>query len=500
VSRHRLGTLLFVLFLALFVLWQSAGLEVFEADYDEGVYLSEARLLRDGYVLYREIKTPSPPLFIWGLAASFAVAGGPTVEAARLAVILTGALGLAAVALSAGRIAPRHGLLAGWVAALLLAFFPRWYLYGRYAMADVPSLSVSLLAVALALRAWPKGSRRWLALAGAGAALALLVKILAAYTAPLLALVVLLRDRPTNSLTSWLRHFFVDGLVTLAGFAVPLVVTLPLIDLSAAYDLLFRFPWEAGRQWTDPVNALRLMAIFLGEHVGWTLLGLVGIAWLIRGRAWRAAILIAGWLLLVVLMLSQHAPLWGHLMLPLVPPLAIGGGIAVAEAIAAWRARQREAGQGAAFPLVTAAALVAAILVWPVALQRDLATFTPVSRPTLLRTVLVPWLRATVPPDLPLISDDQMIAFRADRRVPPNLTDTSFTKIGSGFITAEELIATAERERPGAIIFWSDRFSAFPEWRAWVERHYTVACRYGENRVIFLRPDLAEGAESCQTS
>ncbi|MCZ7573701.1 MAG: glycosyltransferase family 39 protein [Ardenticatenaceae bacterium] len=492
---------LLLLVLVLFVGWQSANLDAFEPDYDEGVYLSEARLLHEGYTLYTEIKSPSPPLFIWGLATSFAVAGRAAVEPARVLIVLSGAMGLAALVAIGRRLAPAVGGFAGLLAVTLLVLFPRWSLYGRLAMSDIPSLSFTMLAVALALQSWPDGQRRWLGLAGAAAALALLTKMLATYAVPLLALIVLLgrwRDRERLSWTAWLQILLLDGLVTLIGFLVPVLLILPWLDVPAAYELLFRFHWEAGRAWTDPPNALRLMAIFLGEHAGWTLLALVGWAWLVRRRAWRSLALLIGWAALVVAMLSQHAPLWGHLLLPLVPPLTLAGGIALAESAAALlAARRAQAAARDRLVLITAAALLVAVPAWPVALHRDEALFSPVSRPTLLRTSVIPWLMATVPPDQPLVSDDPMIAFRAGRRLPPDLTDTSFTKIASGFLTVDELVAATQREQPAAIVFWSDRFASLPEWRAWVEKHYVVGCQYAPKRVLFLRPDLADRAPLC---
>lgn len=499
--RRNTSTLFLLLLFVLFAGWQSANLDAFELDYDEGVYLSEARLLREGYALYTDVKSPSPPLFIWGLATSFALSGQAATEPARLLIVLSGVVGLGAVAAIARRLAPWNAGWAGVFAALLLALFPRWYLYGRLAMADVPSLSLTLLAAALALQSWSDGRRGWLALAGAVAALALLTKMLAAYTAPLLALIVLLRGRPdgvAHFWAPWFRTFVLDGLVTLGGFLAPILLILPWLDLPAAYALVLQFPWEAGRAWIDPLNALRLMAIFLGEHVGWLLLGVLGAVWLVRRRAWRSLGLLLGWLLLVVAMLSQHAPLWGHLLLPLVPPLALAGCVALAESVT----RLVEARRRAVLRLdrlvgVTVAALAAAALAWPTAHARDVALFSPVSRPTLLRTKVVPWLMEAVPSDQPILSDDPMIAFRANRRLPADLTDTSFTKIASGFLTVDQLIVATTREQPAAIVFWSDRFDSLPEWRQWVEAHYMVGCQYAPKRVIFLRPDLAEKAAAC---
>ncbi|HYN88266.1 MAG TPA: glycosyltransferase family 39 protein, partial [Ardenticatenaceae bacterium] len=481
------------LMLALFLGWQSANLGAFAQDYDEGVYLSEAVLVREGYALYSEVKSPVPPLFIWGLVASFTVAGEANVEAARLAIVLSAALGLAAAAMIGRRLAPSAGARAGLPAAALLGLMPLWFLYARLAMTDVPSLSLTLAAIALALRSWRSERRAWLALGGATAAVALLIKLQAAYAAPLLALVVALRPRRERSGVRWLRGLALDGVMTLAGFLFPFVVVLPLLDLRSAYELVVRYHWEASRLFADRVASLRTVIAFLRQHLGWLLLAFTGLAWLAYRRAWRPAILLGGWFLLVVALLVEHAPLSGHLLLPLVPPLALAGGIALAEALAALRQGPPARGTSPyglrathyALLASTTAAVFLTLLLWPAAVRFDVGQILLPPRLPVLQHSVLPWLVSTVPIDQTIISDDAMVVFRARRRLPPNLTDTSFKRIRSGFLTADELIATAERERPAAIIFWSNRLARLPAWRAWVEGRYVLACQFGSNQAIF---------------
>ncbi|MBA3534949.1 MAG: glycosyltransferase family 39 protein, partial [Ardenticatenales bacterium] len=172
---------LLLLFVTFFVV-QARTLNTFEPDYDEGVYLAEAHLVAAGHGLYSEVHSASPPLFIWGIAAIFRAAGGPAVLAVRLVILLTGALGLAATARIGYRLAQPGGQeTAALYAALLLLWLPLWRYVGRVGMADIPSLSLSLLAIALALEGW-RGGRRWYALGGVAAGLALGIKLLAAYT------------------------------------------------------------------------------------------------------------------------------------------------------------------------------------------------------------------------------------------------------------------------------------------------------------------------------
>ena len=116
-------------------------------------------------------------------------------------------------------------------------------------------------------------------------------------------------------------------MVTLGGFLLPLLLSLPFIDVEQAYETVFYFHWASAADWVDRPAALALMATFHWEHLGWLVLACMGLFYLIQQRKWRVLAFLVGWELLVVVMLSEHAPLWGHLLLPLISPVIIAGGI-----------------------------------------------------------------------------------------------------------------------------------------------------------------------------
>ena len=485
------SVLLFVLLLAAFFVVQWMTLDVFGRDYDEGVYLAQSHLVSEGYALYNPVDSPLPPFFIWWLAAIFALLGTPSVLMARIAVVISGMLGLLSIAWISKQLlddkeqANPLPFVAAFSAAALLALFPRWALYGQVAMADVPSLSFSLLAIALALKGWAdERGRRWVFWGGVAAGVGMGIKFLAAYTAPVLALVVVLSYRASRPFTLW--RFIQDGTATLAGFLLPLLLSLFFIDVERAYETVFQFHWESAADWVDRPAALRLMATFHWEHVGWLLLALLGLFYLIQQRKWRILALLIGWELLVVVMLIEHAPLWGHLLLPLASPVIIAGGIALAEGVDALTQR---AWRVASLPVV---ALLLFLLLWPRALTTDKASTVPIpdDEAALLYSEVIPWLQDTVAEDEFVLTDSPMIATRAHRLVLPDKTDTSFTKLFSGFLTAEDLIHAAETQQPAAIIFWTDRFRSQDAWSAWVQEHYVIGYEKNETRRIFVRPDL----------
>jgi len=82
--------------------------------------------------------------------------------------------------------------------------------------------------------------------------------------------------------------------------------------------------------------------------------------------------------------------------------------------------------------------------------------------------------KVTLPGDF-IITDNQLVAFLADREVPPNLVDTSWVRMQTGQLTSDELIATTRRYQPQAVVFMTERIrSTAPEYEKWIESNYLL--------------------------
>ena len=189
VRRDRLFWIVLAGMLVAFLTLQLNHIEQFSWNDDEGIYMTQARLLHSGYRLYSEIFSSSPPLFISSLRLAFALLG-VSAQAARTVIVVYSTVGLLAVALIACEM---EGRLAGFSALLLLAITPDFFVLSRVCVGDIPSISVATLAIFVALRYYRSGRRFWLALAGVITALSLLLKLLSAFAVPLLVLTVALR-------------------------------------------------------------------------------------------------------------------------------------------------------------------------------------------------------------------------------------------------------------------------------------------------------------------
>jgi 4-amino-4-deoxy-L-arabinose transferase-like glycosyltransferase len=548
-QRNKLFWTALMIILLAFFLWQVNHLEGFRWDFDEGVYMMEARLLRIGYRLYADIFSPSPPLFIKSLSLAFALAG-PSAQVARAVVVAYSTLGLLSVALIAREL---QGWVAGLSAAVLLSITPDFFIYSRACIGDLPAISVAALAILTSLlyrrSRWKGGvlslngatvpSRGWLMLSGLALSAGILLKFLAVFAVPLVALIVIETHlSPLNSSPLLYRQhggrwrlMVMDLLWVGAFFGLPILLCLLVYEWGPIYEQVVEQQWMGRTAFKANVMAnLRQMVTYLLEDRGLAALALYGaLTGLILQRnkpaqqrhtvhqpqqRWP----VIAWLILVVLMLLNHAPLWPHLLTPLLFPLAILGGLGVEEVGHCLKLvgqkqcpepcpeRSRRAVGGRRTREVVGALMGAcALLVYGLNLPGLLrADGERLVAPQVPIDLFIPhFLQAVTHPDDFIITDEPLVAFWADRNAPPPLTDTSFVRMRTGFLTTEQLISLTEEYDPSAIVFWSSgRFAKnVPEYVDWVDERYTRVERFGERRKVYLRfrpsvvSDLSFGGE-----
>jgi len=102
--------------------------------------------------------------------------------------------------------------------------------------------------------------------------------------------------------------------------------------------------------------------------------------------------------------------------------------------------------------------------------------------------------RTTKPEDF-VITDELMIAFQADRKVPPPLCVPSTKRIVVGDLKVKELINATKRYAGQLIILWNDRFTQFPDYIRWVKANYRLVKSYDAQHQIYQKrsPDERPG-------
>jgi hypothetical protein len=86
-----------------------------------------------------------------------------------------------------------------------------------------------------------------------------------------------------------------------------------------------------------------------------------------------------------------------------------------------------------------------------------------------------------------IITDEQILAFFAERDVPPNLVDTSHMRISSGYLDSEMVIELAEQYRVKVIVLWTGRLKRLEDFVNYVKVNYELVKDYGSGHEVYVR-------------
>lgn len=457
--------------------WRAQNLAAFGPVNDEGAHLMWARLAVEGYPLYRETYAVQAPLFLETVGLAFRLAG-PTVQAGRWAILITGYGGLAA-ALSwlAFR---REGWPGAVAAMLLMAVSPLIFSLSRLVMAEIPATALAVLSIGWLLLFWEREpGRGWLALSGLAMGLSLITKALYPFLVAPVGLVLLIPKNPKKGGTIRLKRpgrVAVDSLIWGIGALIPPAAILLIYGPEAIYDQLiaFRGDLRAAIPLSGVENWAQFVAFFK-THWGFWLLAFGGIieATVRRNRA--GTVIWAVWLGGGLLMLAWHTPLFPHHFVALLPPLILLGADFIARR---WRTKGK--------PYTLTLLVIIAALNLPGMAQANQRTAAIVTGGREQQALAL--LGDVSNPTDFLMGDSQLLIFMADRRTPPQLGDVALVAIKAGRQTSERMIRLNQRYQAPAVVQWSLRLPWLPEYLAWVEGHYMARRVWDNDHIIYFAP------------
>jgi 4-amino-4-deoxy-L-arabinose transferase-like glycosyltransferase len=448
--------------------------------FDEGVYGSAVLAMRDGARPFREIFSSQGPLQLPLLWVADLI-GFRTLDAPRLLSVASGAVITVATYAIARRVASRGGAV---LAAALVATSGSMLWVTAPISGDGPALALVTTAVAFAFayRARPTTLRAVAVGLAMGGALS--IKLLVIPAAIPVGLLLLRGGR-------------LRALVTAVGSAavVFLAAALPW-GISDVWDQSIAFHQNASRTDSYGGNAWRLVHTLCERDVLLTIVAvaaLVGVVvhWWGRRRsgddgaaapprpggvAARAleiletpAGMFGAWLVVQAALLVWEPQMWRPHVSEVIVPIAL----LVALRPPSWR--------------VTAVVFVAALpwylvnvhtMLWPEPYRGDDAA-------------AVARIRA-LPAGAWAISDEPTFIWRADRRTPGNLVDSSIKRIQEKLLTPATVAKGAAKPQVCAVVVWTSRFGDFstlPDLLA--GEGYQPVARFGGPRVIYEKPDCS---------
>jgi len=299
---------------------------------DEGRYAEIAReMLASGdwvTIRYNGLKYfEKPPLHLWMTALAFRLFGVGDWQA-RLWAATSGAIGIAFTLIAARRwFGPRVGLLA----ALVLLATPAWNLASHFNSLDIgvsAALAVVLAATLVAQHPSADAAerRRWMLVAWAGVAAAVLTKGLIGIVLP--GLVLIAYSAVTRDIGLWKRLHLVSGMLLMLVITAPWFV---LVSRRNPEFAQFFFIHEHLQRYTTSVHQRTaplwyFVPQLVAGFVPWSALALPMFtavrADTARG-ALRSLVLLAAWSVVIFVFFSASSSKLPGYIVPVYPALAI---------------------------------------------------------------------------------------------------------------------------------------------------------------------------------
>lgn len=399
-------------------------------DFDEGVYLLALDGLRSGQKLGSEIFTAQPPVF-YRLLQVVAFVLGDTPEHVRLGIAL---LALGGTIASWYLIRSITGPAAGLLAAAFLTISQPLPLFASRIHADLPSLW--LVLIALALGALAVRHNAVAAAAGAGAVLALATKPSAIIALPVLGVLLATGERAVRRRLLWAT----GG----AAVAAAVVLGSHAGALRAIWDGVVTYHRRADST-PDVIDRwYSIHELFQVKTPIFWLLALGAVAFSIRvarRRVAAAEIALWVWAGLAFVVLATYSPLHYNHLVALPVPLALASATSIGGVAAAAPDRART------IALVVLAAVVAAAYLqqW----RRVLIADEPQSPVEV--AVARKLERVTKPGDL-VVSDLPVSAVLARRVSPGPLVDIAFLRFETGSLTDARVLRVIDESCVEAVV------------------------------------------------
>lgn len=492
-ATSKICLALWLLIFLLAVAWRAQNLDAFGLVNDEGAYLMWTRLAVDGYPLYTETRAVQPPLFFEWIGLAFRLAG-QTVQAGRWAMLVGFALLAAALSWLAYR---SRGWFAALVALVLLSLSPLIFTYSRLVMAEVPVTGLAVASLAFVFIFLDRRQKGWLFVSGLVLGLSLMIKALYPFmVAPVGLLLLWPAIRPAGSGRRW-SEFILNSLIWGTGVVIPLIAVLLLYDAGAMYDqaVAFRADLRAAIPVSWPVTWTQF-ALFLKSHWGFWLLAFGSIILTVLPARFRnviepglprelsARIVWLVWLVVAVLTLVWHTPLFYQHLVVLAPPLILLGASFIADVVAMWQIGQNRL----ILKLVLALIIAAAAFNVPAMIKANQQTAAIVTGGREQEALAL--IKAVSGPDDFLMGDSQLLIFMAGRRTPPPLGDVALVAIKAGWQTSGRMISLNQEFQAPAVVQWSLRLPWLPEYLAWVESNYLARRVWDNDHIVYYAPRL----------
>lgn len=445
---------------------------------DEGWELMKAWMVMHGHVMYGEFWNDQPPLHTHLLAALMGIFGAEPFTGRALALGFAAAL----LAVFFDLVLHRHGTGTAWLALALFAVFPHVAFQFVAVMLGLPAYALGMLSLWCWLRFLESGRLGWMALAGLALGLGLQTKLTAILVVPAIVAQTAIACQRRAAVEEWTKTFRA-GCRAIGGFTgaaalgwMAMAMLIPGVSLVELIRLHTDAPLR--NAFADPARYGGLNSLLSAQ---WPLLifALAGTTTLIHARRWEH--LLPVWLLAGAY--AAHAwqrPFWPHYAPHLALPLAwlaAAGLMTSFQSVSALKRPRLPVTPGMLAANVVLAGLcgLLATRVWANAITAW-DRLHPADRADDLAAV--GWLRESAAPDQLVYTDRPLLAFLAQRHLPPELVVVPKKRLLARRLTPEDLVGVLSQRQPVALLL-SPTAPGGPVLGAFLSRSYLRTVRFG---------------------
>ncbi|MEW5691718.1 MAG: glycosyltransferase family 39 protein [Candidatus Hydrogenedentota bacterium] len=465
-NKKILSYCLFVIVLCLAVylrVYRLGGM--YSYNYDEGVYAESGKMVALGYLPFNDFFSGQPPHFSILIGVFFRLLG-INIFSARLFIVLTSLLCIMSVYFIAKEAGSQAVLPSDNCAGLLSAFFlsisPLFVNQSRIVQSEVPSIAFVLLGVLLFLRARRYNNPLYYFISGIFISLGIMMKLNVG-----IALVLIIGCFITSKGVRGAIFF-------IAGCIIPLLI-LPIFNFNKMIDqmIIYHLSKPAIYKFSD-----RILWIWetLNSDIGLFISFIAGVVLCIMKKRFDGIFIVILSCAFFLFCLFYRA-LFPHHTTILIPLMSILSGIGISYLFTIPRVKIR---RGILFIIFLSYGIYSMWLI-----KKDIDFISQNDNPYYVDVVKV--ISSRVNENEYILTDEQIISFFANKRLPSDFVDTSNYRIITKYLSSEMLIDACKQYNVKMVIISSSRFVKLKEFIKYVRTNYELIKEYKKGRFVYIK-------------